>query len=107
MYYKIILISGNTNCNLISATFSASVSMNPAGYSASTPFYTTTSLNDAPSDNLYYDTVRNLLLSVPGIGGVTINQLTNQITVQTNPGSTAAVGQTIVVDIVVVYDITN
>jgi len=99
------LTSGNTNCNLISATFSASVSMNPAGYSASTPFYTTTSLNDAPSDNLYYDTVRNLLLSVPGIGGVTINQLTNQITVQTNPGSNAAVGQTIVVDIVVVYDI--
>jgi hypothetical protein len=99
------LTSGNTNCNLISATYSATVSMNPAGYSANTLFYTTTSLNDAPSDNLYYDTIRNLLLSVPGIGGVTINQLTNQITVATSPGNNAVVGQTIVVDIVIVYDI--
>jgi len=79
--------------------------MNPAGYSATTPFYTTASLNDAPSDNLYYDTVRNLLLSIPGIGSVTINQLTNQITVATIPGNGAVVGQTIVVDIVIVYDI--
>lgn len=99
------LTSGSTNCNLINATYSAVVSMNPAGYSNSTNFYTTTSLNDAPSDNLYYDTVRNLLLSVPGIGGVTINQLTNQITVSTIPGNEAVVGQTIVVDIVIVYDI--
>jgi hypothetical protein len=99
------LTSGNTNCNLINATYSVTVSMNPAGYSATTPFYTTTSLNDAPSDNLYYDTVRNLLLSIPGIGSVTINQLTNQITVATIPGNGAVVGQTIVVDIVIVYDI--
>jgi hypothetical protein len=99
------LTSGNTNCNLINATYSVTVSMNPAGYSTTTPFYTTTSLNDAPSDNLYYDTVRNLLLSIPGIGSVTINQLTNQITVATIPGNGAVVGQTIVVDIVIVYDI--
>jgi len=99
------LTTGNTNCNLVNATYSATVSMNPAGYSATTPFYTTASLNDAPSDNLYYDTVRNLLLSIPGIGSVTINQLTNQITVATIPGNGAVVGQTIVVDIVIVYDI--
>jgi hypothetical protein len=99
------LISGSTNCKLINATYSAVVSMNPAGYSNNTNFYTTTSLNDAPSDNLYYDTVRSLLLSVPGIGGVTINQLTNQITVSTIPGNEAVIGQTIVVDIVIVYDI--
>jgi len=99
------LTTGSTNCKLISATYSAVVSMNPAEYGNNTNFYTTTSLNDAPSDNLYYDTVRNLLLSVPGVGGVTINQLTNQMTVSTIPGNEAVVGQTIVVDIVIVYDI--
>ena len=99
------LTSGNTNCNLVSANYFANVSMVPAGYSASTNFYTTTSLNDAPSDNLYYNNVRNLLLSIPGIGSVTINQLTNQITVSTIPGNNAAIGQTIVIDIVIVYDI--
>jgi hypothetical protein len=99
------LTTGNTNCNLVSANYFANVSMVPAGYSASTNFYTTTSLNNAPSDNLYYNTVRNLLLSIPGIGSVTINQLTNQITVATIPGNNAAIGQTIVIDIVIVYDI--
>jgi large repetitive protein len=99
------LTSGNTNCTLISATYSVNVYNNPLGYSASTTFYTTTSLNDAPSDNLYYDAVRNLLLSIPGIGSVTINQLTNQITIETIPGDDAVVCGTIVIDIVIVYDI--
>jgi hypothetical protein len=99
------LTSGNTNCTLISATYSVNVSLSPLGYSAETTFYTTTSLNDAPSDNLYYDAVRNLLLSIPGISLVTINQLTNQITIETTPGDEAVVCGIVVVDIVIEYDI--
>jgi hypothetical protein len=98
------LTSGNTNCNLITATFSINVSVTPAGYSANSTFYTSTSLIDAPSDNLYYDTLTQLLLSIPGIGNVTINQLENQITIQTNASGTSLNGQEIVVDLVIVYD---
>jgi hypothetical protein len=98
------LTSGNTNCNLITATFSIDVSVVPAGYTASGTFYTSTSLNDAPSDNLYYDTLTQLLLSIPGIGSVAINQLENQITIQTNASGTSLNGQEIVVDLVIVYD---
>ena len=98
------LTSGNTNCNLITATFSIDVYVKPAGYTASATFYTSTSLNDAPSDNLYYDTLTQLLLSIPGIGNVTINQLENQITIQTNASGTSLNGQEIIVDLVIVYD---
>jgi uncharacterized protein (DUF2141 family) len=98
------LTSGNTNCNLITATFSIDVYVKPAGYTASATFYTSTSLNDAPSDNLYYNTLTQLLLSIPGIGNVTINQLENQITIQTNASGTSLNGQEIIVDLVIVYD---
>lgn len=98
------LTSGNTNCNLITATFSIDVYVKPAGYTASATFYTSTSLNDAPTDNLYYDTLTQLLLSIPGIGNVTINQLENQITIQTNASGTSLNGQEIIVDLVIVYD---
>jgi hypothetical protein len=98
------LTSGNTNCNLITATFSIDVYVKPAGYTASSTFYTSMSLNDAPSDNLYYDTLKQLLLSIPGIGNVTINQLENQITIQTNASGNSLNGQEIVVDLVIVYD---
>jgi large repetitive protein len=98
------LTSGNTNCNLISATFSIDLSVQPAGLSASSTFYTSTSLNNAPTDNLYYDTLKQLMLSIPGIGNVTINQLDNQITIQTNASGTSLNGQEIVVDLVIIYD---
>lgn len=98
------LTSGNTNCNLITATFSIDVYVKPAGYTASATFYTSKSLNDAPTDNLYYDTLTQLLLSIPGIGNVTINQLENQITIQTNASGTSLNGQEIIVDLVIVYD---
>jgi uncharacterized protein (DUF2141 family) len=99
------LTSGNTNCNLITATFTVNVSVIPAGYNANSTFYTSTSLNSAPSDNLYYDTVKSLLLSIPGVGGVTINQLNNQITIETDKNNNSLNGQDIKIQLVSVYDI--
>ena len=100
------LTSGNTSCDLISATYTVSVKVNPLGLQtqATLPF-TSTSLNVAPSDNLYYDTLRNLLLSVPGVGAVTVDPLSNQITIQTAPNNNTLDGQEIVVDLIIVYDI--
>ena len=99
------LTSGNTNCSLISAQFIAKVSAQPAGINAQSAFFTATTLNNPPSDNLWYDTIQQLLLSIPGILSVTIDQLNNQITIATNPASNSLDGQEIVVELAIEYDI--
>lgn len=95
----------NERCDLVSATFTAKVSVNPLGLTTSETFFTTTSLNIAPTDNEYYDTIKDLLLTVPGVGNVIINPLTNQITVETIKGNDSLNGQEIIVDLIIEYDI--
>lgn len=99
------LTTGNTECALVNATYTAKVSVNPAGIVVSQPFFTSTSLVQAPSDNLWYNTIKSLLLSIPGVGKVTIDQLNNQITIETSKNNTSLQGQEIVIDLVIVYDI--
>lgn len=99
------LTEDNTNCELISAVFTAKVNVNPAGLSASSTFFTATTLNNPPSDNLWYNTIRSLLLSIPGIQSVTIDQINNQITIATNPSNNSLNGQEIVVELAIVYNI--
>jgi hypothetical protein len=99
------LTIGNTNCELVSATFTAKVSVNPAGLTTQQNFFTSTSLVQAPSDNSWYNTVKSLLLSVPGVGNVIIDQLNNQITIETSRDNTSLQGQEIIIDLVIVYDI--
>jgi len=92
------LTSGNTSCSLISATFTVKVSVNPLGLTTSDTFFTTTSLNVAPSDNDYYDTVVSLLNTIPGIGVITVDSANNQITIQTSPTNNSLNGQEIIVE---------
>ena len=99
------LTSDKVNCDLLSAVFGVKVSVNPLNLTTSQNFFTSTSLVSAPSDNLYYDTVKDLLLTVPGIGGVTFDSITNQIKVSTRAGDTTLNGQEIVVELTIVYDI--
>ena len=82
------LTSGNTSCDLISATFTAKVSVNPSGIIASQNFFTSTSLVQVPTDNDWYNTLRTLLLGIPGVGNVIIDQLNNQITIETSRNNT-------------------
>jgi hypothetical protein len=95
----------NTGCELISATFTAKVSVSPLGLTTSDTFYTTTSLVSPPADNLYYDTITQLLLTIPGVGEVTINTTENLITIETTRGNNTLQGQEIVIDLIIVYDI--
>ena len=95
----------NEGCDLVNATFTAKVSVTPLNLTTSETFFTTTSLNIYPTDNEYYDTIRQLLLSVPGVGNVTINALTNQITIETTRGNDTLDGQEIIIDLVIEYDI--
>lgn len=99
------LTSGNTSCDLISATFTAKVSVNPSGIIATQNFFTSTSLVQVPTDNQWYDTIRTLLLGIPGVGNVTIDQLNNQITIETSRNNTSLEGEEIVIDLVIDYNI--
>ena len=99
------LTSGNTNCDLVNATFTVKVSVNPAGLTTNKTFFTGTTLVQVPTDNLYYDALKQLLLSVPGVGNVSIDALDNQITIETSRDNTSLEGQEIIIDLIIVYDI--
>jgi hypothetical protein len=99
------LTNDKIGCDLISAVFGVKVSVNPLGLTTSQNFFTGTTLVSAPSDNLYYDTVKDLLLTVPGIGGVTINDLNNQLIINTISGDNTLNGQEIIIELTIVYDI--
>ena len=86
-------------------TSDVKVSAQPIGLNAQNTFFTATTLNNPPSDNLWYDTIKQLLLSIPGILSVTIDQLNNQITIATNPASNSLDGQEIIVELAIEYDI--
>ena len=99
------LTSGNTNCDLVTAVYSAQVLVNPLGTSISVPFFTATTLNVGPSDNLWYDTIRSILLGINGVSSVIIDQLNNQITIQTSTSNFSLNGQEIIIKLNIVYDI--
>jgi hypothetical protein len=102
-YYD--LTTENTNCNLISATFTAKVSVNPSGTITSQNFFTSTSLVQAPTDSEWYDAIRTLLLAIPGVANVIIDEPNNQITIETTKNNTTLEGQEIVIDLVIDYNI--
>jgi uncharacterized protein (DUF2141 family) len=99
------LTSENTGCELLTATFTAKVLVNPLGIVTSDEFFTSTSLIQVPTDNQWYTTVRNLLLGIPGIGSVSIDELNNQITIETSLNNTSLQNQEIVVDLIIEYNI--
>jgi hypothetical protein len=99
------LTSGNTNCDLVTAIYNAQVLVNPLGTSISVPFFTATTLNVGPSDNLWYDTIKSILLGINGISSVIIDQLNNQITIQTSTSNFSLNGQEIIIKLNIVYDI--
>lgn len=99
------LTNDKVNCDLISATFGVKVSVNPIGLTTNQNFFTSNSLVLVPSDNLYYDTVRDLLLTIPGIGNISFDSLNNQIKISTKAEDTTLNGQEIIIELTIVYDI--
>jgi uncharacterized protein (DUF2141 family) len=94
----------NTNCTLLSANFVAKVTVEPLGDVYSSQFFTTTSLLVAPSDNQWYSAIETLLLTIPGIIGVSIDALNNKITIQTNIDGPLQ-NQIITIDVLIEYDV--
>lgn len=100
------LSSGNTGCSLNSAEFTAKVYLNPSGFTNQNTFYTSTSLIDVPSDNLWYDTIKNLIESIDGVTNVVINELTNQLKIEISDSNTSLKNEEISVELVITYNIT-
>lgn len=101
-YYD--LITGDENCILNSATFTASVTIN--GNNVSNLIYTTTSLYDYPSDQVWYDELDDIISSFEGIGSVIIDPETNKIVITTDCNSETDLGDaSVVVDMIIDYDI--
>ena len=99
------LTIGKVGCKLNSAIFGVEVSVIPLGLSTSETFFTGTTLTSVPTDELYCETIKDLLLTIPGIGEVTFNLLENQIIINTEPGDTTLINQRIIIELVIVYDI--
>jgi hypothetical protein len=101
-YYD--LISNDENCILNSAEFLVNVTVNGIGNTSS--IYTTTSLDDYPTDQDFYDAVEAILINYAGIATVTIDSETNKITITTDCDSPADLSDApIVVDLQIDYDI--
>jgi hypothetical protein len=99
------LITENSGCELVSATFTAKVSIIPVGIEVSEEFFTTTSLTVVPTDNLWYDSLRQLLLGIIGIDEVIIDEIDNKITILSNKNNTNLTYENIKADLVIDYDI--
>lgn len=98
------LTQGNESCSLISATFQTKVTVEPLGTTLTDNFFTATTINQAPSDNLWYSSITNLISSIAGVSSVSISPFTNQITIKTNEGSPIQ-NQQIGVELLIIYDI--
>jgi hypothetical protein len=98
------LTSGNTDCQLISATYTAKVQVQPQNTVLVNTFYTGTTLVDVPADNLWYNTLESLLESISGVTNVTVDPLNNQLTIQAAQGGPLT-NQEIIVELLIVYDI--
>jgi hypothetical protein len=76
------LTSGDTNCIINSADFTVYAEVN--GQSAQTQFYTSTGATDYPSDSVWANAIINILEGFAGISDVTVDVVTNRITITTS-----------------------
>jgi hypothetical protein len=99
------LTSNRENCRLNESIFGINIFVNPNGFTTSQSFFTGTTLTSVPTDTLYLNTLKSLLLTVPGVGDVTINEENNQIIVSTIPWDDTLNNQELIVELTIVYDI--
>jgi hypothetical protein len=98
------LTFNDVNCILNSAVFQTKVMLGTT--TASKNFYTGTTLNDYPSDNLWYDTIEEIVESLEGIGSVIITPESNTIKVLTDCNPEVSLSNVeLFIDLVIYYDI--
>lgn len=101
-YYD--LISDDTDCVLNESIFEAKVVI--SGVSATTMFYTGTTLTEYPSDELWANTIKDLILTYEGISNVILDLPNNKITIKTDCDSEISYDNVqVLVNMVIHYDI--
>jgi hypothetical protein len=101
-YYD--LTSDDTNCILNEAVFEAKVVI--SGITANTTFYTATTLTEYPSDQLWANTIKGLILTYDGINNVILDLANNKIKIKTDCNSEISYDNTqVLVNMVIHYDI--
>jgi len=94
----------DVNCILNTAIFQVKVVLGET--TAAKNFYTGTTLNDYPSDNQWYDAIKDIVESLGGIGTVIIDPETNTIRILTNCDPEISLSDTeILIDLVIYYNI--
>lgn len=96
------LTSGETGCVLVSADYILKVQIGTAQTTSN--FYTSTSLTDVPSDELYVNTLNSLLSGYTGIGLIDINSETNTIKLNTDCSYILA-DKNVLIDVQIIYNI--
>ena len=74
------LTSGDTNCILSSATFTIDVTVD--GINSQSLFYTSTGLDDYPTDNEWTDVIKDTLYGFSGISSVETNIEVNKVIIK-------------------------
>ena len=98
------LTSGFTNCVLNSAIYTLSVTAGT--YSTSSVIYTGYTLNEYPSDNLFYGSVKTLIESSPQIGTDNVTTYPdNTINIKTNCNPESLHNTNVIVNTTINYDI--
>jgi hypothetical protein len=98
------LTSGDTDCVLNESIFEASVSV--SGVTKTKEFYTGTTLNDFPGDDLWINTIVELLKSYDGIGDVIVDIETNEIIINNDCKSNVnLIDGNVIINLVIYYDI--
>lgn len=74
------LTSGNTNCVLVTAIYTATIDISGNTYEET--FYTGTTLTDVPTESQWVDALEIILSGITGIGSYTVNPSTNTVEVK-------------------------
>lgn len=74
------LTTGNTNCVLSAATYTATIEV--SGNTYQQDFYTGTTLSDVPTESDWVDALEGILSGITGVGSYTVNPATNTVEVK-------------------------
>jgi hypothetical protein len=94
------LVTPQDGCILTASTFTIEVEV--SGNTYTDLFYTGTNLLDVPTDSVYFQAVEDLLLTIPGVTGVTIDPITSEITIESGDPLS---GQGVTIKLIIGYSI--
>jgi len=97
------LTTGDTGCILNNAVYTAIVEL--SGVTTEESFYTGTTLSDYPGDNLWVETIKDILLTYDGVDAVDTDLLNNLITIINGCDSINLGGVEVKVYLKITYDI--